>query len=511
MKVGAAENPPEGAAGRAARCWRGCAATLLSQAVLVSVCGSAHAAEWRLAGPDHPIAGESATYRLTGPPGIGSAPYEVVVVAGARACPGGPPAGETAQTSSVDGYLSSDRSAAIQPLSFGRGRWTVCVYDHRAVVVARKVVRTIRGRDRLGVSAVRERGFETDNVLVTATGYVGRTGDITVPPGPEQHVGEVIATVQPSGRRCPQRASDPQGPKAASSRIYDQARFKVQMTVYDAFERTSRPVMCAYLAAPRRVFADVLPRTVAHASVPVSADAAPSPPGSQPNADQLVGAAVFLVLAIAVCLGVTTAVRAIRKPAPSRSPSIQSSEAPRRESARTAVPVGAPPAPAPGAVGPQPQPATSDADAAAPYSDAERRRRRALVPYIIQAALQATADVYRDRLHAILEHQDGLDWLDAFNERRRRNMLNAGRREPEPYRSFEARAVIGCLAYDAAGLQLVPAHVAAKARQLSGLAIAAHHPDPDDPLTELDAVRAWQLFNEITGARAPGDPFDLPG
>ena len=478
----------------------------------MSVGGTAHAAEWRLTGPDHPIAGESATYRLTGPPGIGSASYEVVVFAGVRACPGGPPAGEAAEASSVDGYLGSDRAAAVQPLSFGRGRSTVCVYDHRAVVAARKVVRTIRGRDRLRISAVREQGFETDNVLVTATGYVGRTGDITVPPGPEQHVGELIATVVPSGRRCPQRAPDPQGPGAASSRIYDRARFRVQMTVYDVFELTSRPTVCAFLAAPRRVFADVLARTVARASIPVSADAAPPPPGSQPNADQLVGAAVFLVLVIAVCLAVAAAVRTIRTPAPSRAPTGDSSATPRQEPARTAVPVGAPPAPAPPPTAaeprPTPQPAGGDATLLA---DAERRRRRALAPYVIQAALQATADLYRDRLQAILEHQDGPDWLDAFNERRRHSMVDAGRREPEPYRSFEARAVVSCLAYDAAGLQLVPAHVAVKARQLSGLAIAAHHPDTDDPLTEQDAVRAWQLFTEITGSRAPGDPFDLPG
>lgn len=475
----------------------------------MSVCGSAHAAQWRLAGPDHPIAGESATYLLTGPPGVGSAPYEIVVFAGARACPSGPPAGETAQTSSVHGYLSSDRSSAVQPLSFGRGRSTVCVYDHRAVAVARKVVRTIRGRDRLRISAVREQGFATDNLLVTATGYVGRTGDITAPPGPEQHVGEVIASVPPDGRPCPQRAPDPKGPGAASSRIYDQARFNVQMTIYDAFERTPRPRLCVYLAAPRRVFADVLPRTVAHASIPVSADAAP-PQGSQPDADELVGAAVFLVFVIAVCLAVAAAVRAIRKPAPSRSSPSQSSATLRQEPARTAVPVGAPPAPPPAAVGPQPPPQSAGGDAAL-LADAERRRRRALVPYVIQAALHATADVYRDRLHAILEHQDGPDWLDTLNERRRHNMLGAGRREPEPYRSFEARAVISCLAYDAAGLQLVPAHVAAKARQLSGLARAAHHPDPDDPLTERDARRAWQLFAEITGSQAPDDPFDLPG
>lgn len=411
------------------------------------------------------------------------------------------------------GTSAATAPRAVQPLSFGRGRSTVCVYDHRAVVFARKVVRTMRGRDRFQISAVREQGFETDNLLVTATGYVGRTGDITVPPGPEQHVGELIATVVPSGRRCPQRAPDPHGPGAASSRIYDRARFSVQLTLYDAFERTQRPRLCAYLAAPRRVFADVLARTVARASIPVSADAAPPPPGAQPNADQLVGAAVFLVLVIAVCLAVAAAVRTIRTPAPSRAPTGDSSATRRQDPARTAVPVGAPPAPAlpPTAAEPQPTPQPTGGDATL-LADAERRRRRALAPYVIQAALQATADLYRDRLQAILEHQDGPDWLDAFNERRRHSMVDAGRREPEPYRSFEARAVVSCLAYDdAAGLQLVPAHVAAKARQLSGLAIAAHHPDTDDPLTEQDAVRAWQLFTEITGSRAPGDPFDLPG
>jgi hypothetical protein len=429
-----------------------------------------------------------------------------MVLGGVRACPADAPAGEAGQSSSVEGYLGSDGGAAVQPLSFGRGGSTVCVYDYRPVLVARKVVRTVGGRDRLHVSAVREQGLSTDNLLITATGYVGRTGDISVSPGPEQHVGEVIATALPNGRRCPARVPDPNGPYTGSSRIYDQARFSVQVTVYDAFLRSSRPKVCSYLAAPRRVFADVLPQTVAQASVRVPAAEAPDQSTSDPDIDALVGAVVLLVVTILVCVGVALAVRSVRGSRPSER--ARHGGAP----TRPAEPRVLWPAPAAAATAEAlPEPAVRDADAETHRLEAERRRPEMLVPYVIQAALQATADVYRDRLRAILERQDGPGWLDAFNERRRREMVDAGRREPEPYRSFEARAVINCLAFDEAGLQLIPREVAAEARQLSGLAVAAHHPDPGYPLTEEDARRAWRLFTQITGLSAPADPFDLLG
>jgi hypothetical protein len=126
------------------------------------------------------------------------------------------------------------------------------------------------------------------------------------------------------------------------------------------------------------------------------------------------------------------------------------------------------------------------------------------VAFVIQQAVAATADVYRDQLQAILERQDGSGWLEAFNHRRRADMLAKGIEPSPPYRSFEPRAILSCLAYDSAGLQLIPAHVAAKARELGALANAAFH---SDPLSEADGHRAWRLYREITGRVPPADPF----
>jgi len=127
------------------------------------------------------------------------------------------------------------------------------------------------------------------------------------------------------------------------------------------------------------------------------------------------------------------------------------------------------------------------------------------VPYVIQDALVATADVYREQLQTILEHQDGAAWLEAFNQRRHADAVANRRQPPQPYRSFEPRAVIVCLAYDPAALQLISPTMAAKAKQLSGLAnAAAHHLET---LSEADGYRAWQLYSEITRCPAPADWF----
>jgi len=130
-----------------------------------------------------------------------------------------------------------------------------------------------------------------------------------------------------------------------------------------------------------------------------------------------------------------------------------------------------------------------------------------MVPYVIQQAVQATADAHRDRLRMMLERQDGPDWLAALNDRRRQDMLANGRPAPAPLRAFDARAVIHCLAYDQSGRQVLPATATGKAKQLLGLANAAHHPDPDAPLTEAEAYRAWQLYTDLTGLTRTDDPF----
>jgi len=71
------------------------------------------------------------------------------------------------------------------------------------------------------------------------------------------------------------------------------------------------------------------------------------------------------------------------------------------------------------------------------------------------------------------------------------------------------RAVLNCLAYGPAGLQLIGLDAVAAARQLSGLANAAHHPDPDKPLTDADYQRAWRLYSQITGYAAPFDTYRI--
>lgn len=136
-----------------------------------------------------------------------------------------------------------------------------------------------------------------------------------------------------------------------------------------------------------------------------------------------------------------------------------------------------------------------------------QRRRDEDVCFAILRAVGATADVYRNHLRLFLERQDGPDWLNALNGRRRADMLAKGLGPPAAYASFEPRAVLNCLAYDPAGLQLVDFAAVDAARKLCGLANAAHHPDPDKPLTASDYQRAWQLYTQITGYAAPFDPY----
>jgi hypothetical protein len=125
---------------------------------------------------------------------------------------------------------------------------------------------------------------------------------------------------------------------------------------------------------------------------------------------------------------------------------------------------------------------------------ADHPLRRAKPRDVIQDAVDAIADTYRDRLQTILEQQDGPGWIDALNHRRHVSMALGGKRAPRPYEFLEPRAVLNCLAYDPVGLQLISAPAATKARQLLGLVNEAHHPRPDAPLTEADGYRAWRLY-----------------
>jgi hypothetical protein len=66
---------------------------------------------------------------------------------------------------------------------------------------------------------------------------------------------------------------------------------------------------------------------------------------------------------------------------------------------------------------------------------------------------------------------------------------------------------LNCLAYDPAGLQLIPAAATANAGELSGLVNDARHPRSHAPLNDADGYRAWGLYTGITGHVPAGDPF----
>jgi hypothetical protein len=172
----------------------------------------------------------------------------------------------------------------------------------------------------------------------------------------------------------------------------------------------------------------------------------------------------------------------LRSPAPPPTPPYAAPASPPQQSAPGAAP--APPAPV--------QPA--------------HPRRLAKPRDVVLDAVDAVADTYRDRLQTILEQRDGPAWLDALNRRRRVSMTGDGKSPPRPYEFLEPRAVLNCLAYDPAGLQLIPEAATSKARQLSGLVNDAVHPRPRPPLTEADGYRAWRLSTDITGDRPSRRP-----
>ena len=141
-------------------------------------------------------------------------------------------------------------------------------------------------------------------------------------------------------------------------------------------------------------------------------------------------------------------------------------------------------------------------------AQAARPRRRAKPRDVILDAVEAITDTYHDQLQGLLEQRDGAAWLDALNRRRHVSMTGDGKSPPRPYEFLEPRAVLNCLAYDPAGLQIIPEAATTKAKQLSGLVNEAHHPRPHAPLTEADGYRAWRLYSDITGHLPAGDPFD---
>ena len=418
---------------------------------------------------------------LRGPPGMS---YRVVVFAGSRACPSDLLPGNPAQTFDADGFLN-DNGADAQQLSVSSGRSTLCAYEiSTETLVAAKAIRTRRGRDRLRLTATR--GGSGSDVQVTATGYVGRDGNSPFPDAVDQHIGTVTIMARSRSAPCPKHPPDRDSPGVSWDGIGG-AHFSADLTIADAIKVVRDPRVCGWLTAPRRVAGIVRTRTVARAEkhLATTAKDTPSSPDNS-DAETARGALQWLLVVVPlIAIGIV---------------SLWIAE--RRDQRREA---GKPP--------PDPSVETSTdaavADSPEPSPDYEfvQRRRGEEVAFAIQRAVGTTADVYRDRLRRILEHQDGPDWLAAFNARRRADMLARGQGPPATYASLEPRAVLTCLAYDPAGLQLIGLDAVAAARQLCGLGNAAHHLDPDKPLTDADYQRAWRLYSQITGYAPPFDTY----
>lgn len=437
-----------------------------------------YATGWRVSGPSRPAAGETATYVLGGPR---SSEYRLLVFAGARACPPSFQSGDPAQTQDANGFLD-DAGADSRQLSLSRGRSTICAYDGDGLGVAGRVVRTKPGRDNLRLQITKQPGYSSDAV-VTATGYVGRDGGTVFAEAADQHIGMVTAIAVAPSAHCPR---SPPGESATGTNTagVGVARFSVDVTITDAFTLARIPRFCAYLQARRRVLGDLRQHIVARAQARAAPDAdSGRGEAGEGDAAAALGAAVALLLLFMTSIVVL--VRRARRPGEASPGGLAGAEP-------AALPHGQQPA---------------DVLAAATELEFVQRRRNEEAGFAIQRAVGMTADAFRDRLRVILEHQDGPDWLDAFNNRRAAAMLASGRPQPERYTVFEPRAVLICLAYDPAAQQLIDLNAVQAARKLSGLANAAHHPDPDNPLTIVDYQRAWHLYTEITGYAAPFDPY----
>ena len=409
--------------------------------------------------------------------------YRVVVLAGSRACPRDLLAGNPAQTLDAGGFLN-DNGADVQQFSLSSGPSTICAYEVMTeTLVAAKAIRTGAGRDRLRLTARKE--DSDSNVHVTATGYVGRDGNSPFPDAADQHIGTVTVMARSRSAPCPKRPPDRYSPGVSWDTVGG-ARFSASLTIVDALKVVRDPRVCGYLTAPRRVAGYVRTRTVARAEKRLAATA--SAQGSSSRSDREMArntTAWILVVGLLVTGGIVSfwiADRADRRRSAGRPPPDPSGETSRD------APV-------------------ADSTGRNRGYEFVQRRRGEEVAFAIQRAVGTTADVYRDRLRRILEHQDGPDWLAAFNTRRRADMLAKGQGPPATYASLEPRAVLNCLAYDPAGLQLIGLDAVAAARQLCGLANAAHHPDPDQPLTDSDYQRPWRLYSQITGYAAPFDTY----
>lgn len=370
------------------------------------------------------------------------------------------------------------------------------------------------GADRLRITAKHEQPSLELGAVATATGTVARPAEDTTLPL-VVYTARVLLTALPLTRNCPHSAPRTDPPHSTDYYVY-KTYFSQVLAIADASEVAHKLRLCGYLTARRRTPSGVRTVTVARASTtvtgPLQHDSSEEPTWAYRVIGWIFAVALFFGLIIALVVGLirlgrwwthdTPAARAARRAAAARRL--------RRLGRSSAAPPPAPPAPPSYGVPASPPP--QSAPMAAPPQPApvqtERPRRRAKPRDVVLDAVDAVADAYRDRLQNILEQRDGPAWLDALNHRRRVSMIGDGKNAPRPYDFLEPRAVLNCLAYGPAGLQLISEPATGKARQLSGLVNDAVHPKPHAPLTEADGYRAWQLYTDITGIVPAGDPFD---
>jgi len=361
------------------------------------------------------------------------------------------------------------------------------------------------GSDRLQITAKQDPASPSSVAVVTVTGTVGRSGAADANSSPtDVYAGVVSVMAQPRDWQCPRDQPGYMG--YSDSVTVTERRFTAELEIRDAYLAARKLRLCGYLTAQRRTASGLRTITVARDNTTVTVAVPPNTSGS--DDPELLGGIMAWIFVIGLVVALMRLGSWLLDDTPA-APRVHDGRHSRRARRTTRAPQPATPAPAPTSPThpPSAQPATPML-ATTTQPQAVLARRRAKPRDVIQDAVDAIADTYRDRLQNILEQRDGPDWLDALNHRRHASMTLDGKSAPRPYDFLEPRAVLNCLAYDPAGHQLIPAAATTKARQLSGLVNEAHHPSPHAPLTEADGYRAWKLYTDITGHIPAGDPFD---
>lgn len=361
---------------------------------------------------------------------------------------------------------------------------------------------TRSGADRLRITPRRDQVPFDVRADATATGTVARRADATTLPN-DRHTARLLVTALPRTRHCPRgtpRADTPH------TDVYDldETRFTEVLAIPDASQVARHLRLCGYLTAKRRTPSGVRSVTITRASTTLTA---PTPQNSSEEPSWLERFYAWIITLTLFGWLIVGLIRLVRRWIHDTPAARKARRAATLRRLRLRSPAPRPATPVPSyAVPASPPPQSALARQTAVQT--ERPRRRAKPRDVILDAVDAIADIYRVPLQTVLEHRDGPAWLDALNHRRHVSMTADGKRPPRPYDFLEPRAVLNCLAYDPAGLQLISEAATTKARQLSGLVNEAVHPRPNAPLIEADGYRAWRLYSDITGIVAVGDPFE---